>query len=198
MKRLARACLLMSMWSVAAARSEPRDVTVSYLRAAAGALSDGDKVTFTAMFDGSKGLREAVGPVMRNKGYSRFQVIDPQAKAVYDSVYCEQRSSVFDTLVGVSGQKLFYFWGYRTRGENREDAMVVTDVRPVVPLDLVQKATPAAGPLRLRVVLTDLATSNRTVLVNVETGKMYRVLGTGLMIEAEPPPPEGLQTFHGR
>lgn len=200
MKRSTGGWVLAAACAAATAYGASREVTVSFLKAAAGSLAEGERVTFTALYDGSKGMREATGPYMRAKGFSRFQVIDPELKTVFDSVYCEQRSAAFDTLVAVGGQKLIAFSGYRSRGETKEDAVVVTEAEAATTPGSQSGDAPAAarGPMTFRVVLTDLATSNRTVLVNVETGKLYRVFSTGLLIEAEPNDAGRVQVLQGR
>lgn len=168
------------------AGAQDRDTSVPYLRAAIGSLSLRDRVTFTAVYDGQSGLQEATGRYLRGKGYSRFTAIDPTSGQVFNSVYCLQDSKVFSDLIQVRGRQTFTFHGYKDRGESKEDAVVVTQ------LERVGTETPkgadeaAEGPGQtFRVTLTDLSTSNRTVIVNVEPGKPYRLLNSQILIEEE-------------
>jgi hypothetical protein len=186
--RILTGSMLITVATVTCAVAQTRDVTVPYLRAAIGALPDRSRVTVKAKYDAASGLREATGRYLRSKGFSRFSIIDPETGVSFDSVYCEQDSKAFNQLLAVSEDGVFVFSGYRGRGEMKEDALFVTDVRAVL--------TPRqSGPEQsdvpedtYRVIVTDLVSSNRTVLTNVEPGKSYRFFGTEIVLEREPRP----------
>jgi hypothetical protein len=168
--------------------AQVQNTTVPYLRAAIGSLSIGERVTFSATYDGKTGLHEADGRYLKNKGYSRFAVTDAESGAAFKSVYCLQNSKVFAELMAVNGSAAFVFSGYKDRGESKEDAVIVTQIVPIG--DNTQRDARAAAdaPASFRVTLTDLSTSNSTVLVNIATGQTYRVLNTEIRIDQDRQP----------
>jgi hypothetical protein len=184
--RVAAVWALVFVAAVGGARAQTREVTVAFLKAAAGSLTMDARVSFTAIYDSERGLVEAGGRYMINKGYSRFRVVDPQQGAVFDAVYCAQRSKVFEQLLNTSGRQAFVFYGYRSRGEFKEDCVIVTDVKPVKLPEKEAAQAEAATARMFRITLVDGATSNRTVLVNVELGKPYSLLGGTVQVDAEP------------
>lgn len=164
--------------------AQRRDVTVQYLKAALGSIADRDRVSLDAEYSVEAGLTEARGSYLRNKGFSRFTVLDPVSGAEFGSAYCEHDSKVFNELLGVKEKKRFIFAGYKGKGEGREDAIFVTSVTP-----LSEPRQPPAKEKRqtttYRVTMIDHVSSNRTVLVNIELGKRYNVMGTTLVLEDE-------------
>lgn len=180
-------------------RAQTQTTSVPYLRAAIGSLSLRDRVTFTAVFDGQTGLREATGRYLRGKGYSRFTVSDPTSGLAFDAVYCLQNSKVFTDLIQVRGRQTFVFYGYKDRGEEKEDAVVVTQVERVGNETSPGAASTPSGSLKTyRVTLTDLSTSNETVIVNVELGKAYRLLDSQIVVEEESAAAGGVQIIGQR
>jgi hypothetical protein len=167
-----------------------REVSVGYLRAALGSIRDRERVAFEADYLGEQGLREARGAYLRNKGFSRFTIRDAASGAVFDSIYCEHGSSVFKQLLQARSTKRFRFEATKGTGEDRKDAIFVTSAVEVrqAAADTPPPPDPQPLPRSLKVTLTDHATSNRTVLVNIELGKTYNLMGASLRIEAEQAP----------
>lgn len=191
LKRVVLTCLLVSIVAVAPdVRAAPEEVSVAYLRAAITSIDRRERVKVTAKLDTERGLQTADYLWLRNKGYSQFSIVDPQSGARFGSMYVSHDSAAFEDLVGAQGSDAFFtFTGERGRGDRKEPAIFVRDVRPGRSGAVKARGrAQVSGPQTFRVVLTDVATSNRTVLVNVELGKPYNVLGTRLLIEAEPPP----------
>jgi len=164
--------------------AQRRDVTVQYLKAALGSIADRERVSLEAEYSVEDGLTEARGSYLRNKGFSQFTVLDPASGAKFSSAYCEHDSKVFNELLGIKEEKRFIFAGYKGKGERREDAIFVTSVTP-----LSEPPRPSAREksqtTTYRVTMIDHVTSNRTVLVNIELGKRYNVMGTTLVLEDE-------------
>jgi hypothetical protein len=174
--------------SASAVLAQSKTVNVAYLRAAITSIGDRTKIRVTAEFDAASGLNIAERLWLRGKGYSRFTIIDPESGATFEDVYCKHGSKVFETLIKATENTLFTFTGERGRGDMREPALFITDVREEYRARRKEEPVAAQGPRSFRVVMTDLASSNRTVLVNVELGKPYNLFGTQLVIEEEPPP----------
>lgn len=164
------------------------EVTVKYLRAAIGSIPDRSRVNFVGDFSVAAGLKEARGTSMRGKGYSRFAVKDPEApEVVFNSVYCQQDSKAFKALINATGDGRFHFYGNKEQGEDREEAIIVTDAKLVTDEAGETAESPApAGPASYRIVMVDHVSSNKTVLANIELGKAYNVMGTTLTLEPEP------------
>jgi hypothetical protein len=180
------------------ARAQNKETSVPYLRAAISSLSVNDRVTFTAIYDAQAGLQVATGRYLRGKGYSRFVVIDPKSGVFFDSAYCLQESKVFSDLLEVKGRQTFVFYGYKDRGESKEDAVIVTQAERVGPETAPGAKATAELPKRtFRVTLTDLSTSNQTVIVNVEPGKPCRLLNSLILVEEESAP-TGVQSIGGQ
>ena len=184
--------LSMFLAAMCFAQRAGREVSVLYLRAAVGGLDDRDRVTVTGEYVAADGLRETTERFLRGKGFSRFSVRAQGSDVVFTSMYCDQKSRAFETLVDITGVKVCRFIGYRSRGEEREAAIVVTDVKVLHEItEDVGDDDREIGARRFRITMTDNATSNSTVLVNVELGKRYNVLGTTLVIEDETPNDQG-------
>lgn len=182
--------------SAAGVQAQSKTVNVAYLRAAITAIDDRSKVRVTAKFDAASGLQIAERLWLRGKGFSRFKIIDPETGAMFEEMYCKHGSKVFETLIEATEDTIYTFTGERGRGDMRDPAIFVSDVREEFRSRRKQQPVAPKGPRSYRVVMTDLASSNRTVLVNVELGKPYNVFGTQLVIEEEPPPdPNGVSVF---
>lgn len=192
---------------VLVANAATKEVTVGYLQAAASSLTDQTEVTVTAVYPGVASLRDCHGLYLRNDGYSRFTIKDPQSKAVFDSMYVLQTTKAFPVLVKANGQRRMTFRGYKERGEDHDDAIFVTSVEDLGPAgppagpapgtvtgSVTETATsdvgvlpaPTIPPRAYRVTITDNATSNRTVIINIETNRPYTVNGTTVVVEQEP------------
>jgi len=177
--------LLVVLLGAAPAAQAQRAVSVNYLRAALGALADRERISLEAVYVGSQGMDQATETPLRGKGYSRLTLRDPDSGATFDDVYCEHDSRVFNTLLSVQADTLFRFEAYKDDGERRRDAIFLTSATRVR-TPPAETASPArAAPRTFRVTMIDHATSNRTVLVNIELGKPYNLMGATLLIEAE-------------
>lgn len=175
------------------AAAQGRNVSVAYLRAALNSLPDRGSVSFTAEYSGREGLKQASGSYLRNKGFSRFTVRDPETGLTFNSIYCEQGSAVFNELLKVTGTRRFNFQGHKGTGEGREDAIFVTSAEPVrLPRD-ERVEEEEEEEKTYRVTIVDHATSNRTVMVNVELGKEFNLMGATLLIEEEDSDPDGIR-----
>ncbi len=189
--------------AISVAHAQSKEVTVSYLQAAVSSLPEQAEVTLTAVFPGVSNLRDCHGHYLRNDGYSRFSVKDPQSKTTFDSMYVLQTSKVFPVLLNASGARRIRFHGYREYGEDRDDAIFVTsaeDLGPAAPAAAATPGTavvsavtgvevlggPGPAPRTYRVTLVDGATSNRTVIINIQTNRPYTVNGTTVLVEQEP------------
>lgn len=188
--RLFAGVACIAMLTSGALAQAPQTVTVKFLRAAVGSLSEGERITVRAEFSADEGLTEATRIYLRNKGYSRFNVKDPDSDVAFDSMYCHRDSAAFSALIKAEKKGIYDFIGYRGRGQNKEDAFIVESVRFVSD---VKSGDEQARPTSYRLTLVDGATSNRTVLVNVELGKPYNMMGAVLILEEEPPLKKGIQ-----
>lgn len=170
-------------------RAQTKEVTVPYLRAAVGSLDNRDRVVLRAEYNATTGLREVTQIFLRGKGYSRFQVTDPETGLAFDDIYCMQDSKAFGKLLKTTKNTVFLFTGYRGRGERKEPAVIVTDVRAVRTYN--DAANKDAAPLpepptKFQLMITDRVSSNTTIITNVELGKPYSILGSTLVIEEQP------------
>ncbi len=169
------------------AQGQTKEVTVSFLRGAAGSLADRAAVTLEAVYVPEPGLVEAKGRNLKGKGFSRFTVRDPQSQGTFTSVYCSQDSRVFKELVEIEGAKMVRLSGYKDYGEDKEAALFVTGVEVLnSPVKLVNADGASPGGT-FRVIIKDSTSGNRTVVANVVTGKVYKVDNLSLSIEAELP-----------
>ena len=161
---------------------QTKEISVAYLRAAVGTISDRSSVQLNAVFLPDPGLVEATGNYLRGKGYSRFSVKDPQSGVVYTSMYCRQDSQAFRELIN-PGAKTYRMSGYKDSGEQNEPSIFITGV-----LALPEKGGKVGDEKgrTFRVIIRDNASSNRTELANVVMGQAYSVAGITLQIEAEP------------
>jgi hypothetical protein len=174
-------------------KAQVKEVSVPYLKAAIGSIGNRSRVKVKGNYDGALGLAEATGRYLRSKGYSRFSVSDMEGRARFESFYCHQDSKAFKSLIDVSGKVPFILYGYKERGEDGEDAIVVTHVtkirEPAASEEdesgAVEGVAEAETKRTYRITMMDAANSNRTALVNVELGKSYNLLGTVLVIEQE-------------
>jgi len=168
-----------------AAPAQTKDVTVTYLRAAAGSLSDRATVTFDAVYVPGSGMVEASGWTMRGKGVSRFSVRDPLSPAVFTGMYCAQDSKAFKQLVSIESAKVVHFYGYKGDGEGREAGIYVTSVEILEsPVKKVQETGDKPGQT-FRVTVKDKESGTKTVLANVILGKTYTVEGLTVTVDAE-------------
>jgi hypothetical protein len=173
-----------------------KDVSVRYLRAAIGSIRDRAPLSFVAEYSAADGLTEVRHSYLRGKGFSRFTVRDPESGFTFDQVYCQKNAAVFRTLIELQEDTLYRFQGYKEQGEERADAVFVTSIEPVRSREAESlRAAETAGPKTYRLVLTDHITSNRTVLVNIELGKRYNLMGTTVVVEEEPPARPGTQVL---
>ena len=178
-----------------------REVTVAYLRAAIGSIRNGDRLRLSAEYDADYGLLEANERYLRGKGYSRFSIVDPKTGVRFSNMYVDQDTDAFRTLLDLKDDTRVTLYGYKGRGEEKDPAMIVTSVRieadnrkpgekddarsPVAVAGRTPEADATDGKGKYRVIITDLRSTNRTVLVGVELGKDYNVLGTAIRIERE-------------
>lgn len=168
-------------------QGQTKEVTVPYLRGAAGALADRATVTLEAVYKSEPGLVEATGRNLKGKGYSRFTLRDPQSQGTFTSLYCLQDSRVFKELVGIEGTKMVRISGFKDYGEDKEAAIFVTGVEVLdVPVKLVNADGASSGGT-FRIIIKDTTSGNRTVVANVVTGKVYKVDNLSVSIEAETP-----------
>lgn len=173
--------------------AQVKEVSIPYLKAAIGSIDNRGRVKVKGTYDGALGLSEAGGRYLRNKGYSRFSVNDMEGRTSFESFYCHRDSKAFDSLIDVAGSSPFILYGYKERGEDGRDAIFVTNVtripEPEKPgEDETGAEEGAVGEetrKTYRITMMDAASSNRTVLVNVELGKPYNLLGTVLVVEEE-------------
>lgn len=180
---LGRMMAVVTLVAAETALSQEGSVSVGFLRAALGSISDRASVSVLGEYSGADGLVDARGTYLRNKGFSRFTIREPHTGVTFGSVYCAHNSPVFNELLGVKGTERFVFQGVKGRGEHKEDAVFVTSLRvvrgPAAP------ASVETAPQRFTITIIEQATSNRTVMVNVELGKPVNLLGATLMVEEE-------------
>ena len=192
MRRLARILAVAVLFSLLGAITTglAEKVTVKYLIAALGTLQVRDEVTVEGIYAGNLGMEEALRGPLRNKGLTRFAIRDPESGALFDLIYCEVGSAVFNTLIKINDEKPFVFEGRRIQGETRQGSILCTSVRTIRrPLTSVAVSTPAAGganaerPQRFRVIMIDGATSNRTVTADVKLNQRYEIMGNTVIIQ---------------
>ncbi|MBN1557707.1 MAG: hypothetical protein JW951_06135 [Lentisphaerae bacterium] len=185
------------LWIGGEAGAQSSKVSVRYLRAAAGGLRERATVSVEGVYLAEPGLVEARGTYVEGKGYSRFAVKDPVTGVVFDDMYCGQGTSAFDTLLDTLEPKLFEFSGYKDDADRDRPAIFVERVRLIGDPPGADPEEPReTGPATYRIIVTDAATSNRTVLVNVRPGRAYSLLGATLVLEKEAPAPRGV-VVHG-
>jgi hypothetical protein len=184
----------LALWPAGGSAQDDRHLSVSYLRAALGSLEDRTSVSVLGEYVGESGMVEATGYYLRNKGYSRFTIQDPATGVAFGSIYCSHDSSVFNELLTVRGKKRYVFHGYKGTAEGRKDGFFVTSLTAVA-VPAAESPEVAAGPRTFRVTVIDQATSNRTVMVNVELGKPLNLMGSTLIIEAEPYEPDRIRVL---
>lgn len=195
MKPLVRMFLVAGLLlAVTAERSaaQREETTIRYLKAAVSSLPKNSTVTVTGEFMLTPGLREVQDVFLRSKGISRFSIRDPQTGDIFDGMYCAHDSPAFKDLLTARSRRLYRFTAYRDRGESRTEGVFVTRVELVRELrddeDPLPAVTPAEGPGmpgRFRVTLIEQASSNRSVLFNVEPGTAYTLNGFTIVIERE-------------
>jgi hypothetical protein len=192
MRRLTRILAVAVLFSLLGAITTglAEKVTVKYLIAALGTLQVRDEVTVEGIYAGNLGMEEALRGPLRNKGLTRFAIRDPESGALFDLIYCEVGSAVFNTLIKINDEKPFVFEGRRIQGETRQGSILCTSVRTIRrPLTSVAVRTPAAGgaiaerPQRFRVIMIDGATSNRTVTADVKLNQRYEIMGNTVIIQ---------------
>lgn len=168
-----------------ATHAQTKDVTVSFLRAAASSLPDRATVSFDAIFIAQQGMVEPQGWNMRGRRLSRFSVRDPQSPQVFANMYCSQDSKVFKELVGLDTNRMIHVTGYKDSGENNQPSIFVTSVE-VSPVPVGPAPDDTMTSARsLRVVVKDTTSGTKTVLVNVVPGKTYSVDNLVITVELE-------------
>jgi hypothetical protein len=172
--------------------AQKKVLTAAYLRASMGAITDRTSVAIRAEYLVDPGMVEAIGRGLRNKGYSRFSIRDPKTGAVFNSMYCKQESDVFWQLLKSESNTLLMFRGEKSRGEDREDAIIVDRLDRILlaPKEIADRVAGVkpVEPTLLRVTLTDEETGIRTVLPGVERGKPVSIDGITITIEDQPAP----------
>jgi hypothetical protein len=170
-----------------AAEAQKKTVTVGYLRAAMASIRDRTSVTVRGEYVSREGLVGVTGRYMRGQPFSRFSIKDPSSRKTFGSMYCEHDTDAFNTLLETSGRRVFDFHGEKGTGEVGESAIIVRKVELVTDLEAPDEDDkPGDGDGRtLRVTLTETATGNRTVLVNVVKGQVYKVADLTLVVEDE-------------
>lgn len=171
--------------SVQGALAQTREVSIPFLRAAAGSLQDRANFVLEAVYLPDPGLMETKGRNLRGKGFSRFSVQDTRSLASFTSMYCAQDNKAFKELVALQTPKIVRLTGYKDYGENNEAALFVNAVEVIGdPVKLVQESSDKTGGT-FRVTIKEKETGAKTVLANVSPGKFYTVEGLTLMIEPE-------------
>ena len=194
MKRIVLVIAILIAGLVQSGWAQKKVLTAAYLRASVGALDERSSVVVRAEYLGSPGMVAAEGRGLRNKGFSRFSIRDPETGAVFDSMYCKQESDVFWRLLKSKTDALLVFRGEKSRGEDREDAIMVDRLENVLlsPSEVaarVAKEEPVeVKQPQLRVTLVDEETGVRTVLTHIERGTPVRVDGLMIVVEDETPP----------
>jgi len=179
--------------------AQVKEVSIPFLKAAIGSIDNRGRVRVKGKYDAVEGLTETTGRYLRNKGYSRFSVTDLEGRTRFVSFYCHQDSRAFRSLLDTTETTYFIFYGYKERGERGEDAIIVTEVTSIPEPEKsepdnsgVSSPDPQAEKKTYRITMMDMATSNKTVLVNVELGKPCNLLGTVLIVEEEEPRLQGV------
>ena len=165
-------------------------LSAAYLKASIGAIDDRRSVTIRAEYLVDPGMTQAEGWRLRNKGYSRFSIRDPQTGALFESMYCKQESDVFWELLKAEGNKELTFHGEKGSGEDREGAIFVSRIDSVlltpraVARRIANVKEPETTPLRVTIVNEE--TGTRTVLTGVKRGTPVKVEGLAITVEDEP------------
>lgn len=166
--------------------AQTREVSVSYLRAAASSLPDRATVSFDAIFVAEQGMIEPQAWNMKGRGLSRFTVKDPQSAVLFANMYCPQDSRAFKELIKLDSSRPIRITGYKADGENNQPSIYATAVE-VLPLPEVRKGDDKApAPKTLRITLKNANSGTRTILANVVPGKSYTVDDLTLTVETEP------------
>ncbi len=193
-----------AVWLISSAglHAQVRDVSVTFLRAAIDTIEFNARLRLTAEFAGPVTLVQADARYLPSGTFSRFSVVDPGGELVWSHMYVQHDTAAFRTLMSAAPGTVFVFEGYKYRSERRQGAMIVTALRPgevflerdppgPAPPPMVigvgQATPPAPEPLKrtFRITVTDKASGNRTVIVNVEPGTAYDMLGSTLVIDEE-------------
>jgi len=171
--------------------AQKKVLTAAYLRASIGALDERSSVIVRGEYLIDPGMIQSDGRALRNKGYSRFSIRDPQTGIQFSSLYCKQESDVFWALLKADANKLFTFYGEKGRGEQREGAIFVDRLEAVLmtPEEIANRgqedaATSDEKPLRITITKDESGT--RTVLTNVQRGSEVKVEGLTIVVEDEP------------
>lgn len=177
--------LVMAVFGIPGVNAQTKDVSVSFLRAAASSLSDRANVSFDAIYVAKQGMVEPQTWNMKGRGLSRFSVEDPQSHVIFENMYCSQDSRAFKDLVNLDTNKMVHFAGYKDSGENNQASIYVTSVEILaMPVPAASEGG-AANTKSLRVTIKDKMTNTKTVLVNVVPGKTYTSDNLSIMVEAE-------------
>lgn len=166
-------------------------LSAAYLKASVGAINNRSSVTVRAEYLIDPGMVEAEGWQLRNKGFSRFSVRDPNTGVVFESMYCKQESDVFWRLLKAQENVELTFRGEKGSGEDREGAIFVDRVDSILltPHAIAQriaKTDKADEGGALRVSIVNDETGMRTVLTNVKRGTPVKVEGLTITVENEP------------
>ncbi len=194
MNRIVFWLIMLMMTFSHAGWAQKKALTAAYLKASIGAINDRSSVTILGEYLVDPGMVEAKGRGLRNKGFSRFSIRDPQTGISFNSMYCKQESDVFWTLLNTPSNTRFQFHGDKGRGENREGAVFVDRLKGVLlpPRQIaerVAKVEPVVQP-PLRITLTNEETGLRSVLTNVKHGVPVKVENLTILVEDEPLPGE--------
>lgn len=169
--------------------AQKKVITASYLRASIGAIDERSSVTIRGEYLLSPGMVEAAGRGLRNKGFSRFTIRDPQTGAQFDSMYCKQESDVFWQLLKTKENTAFTFHGKKGRGENREGAIFIDRLENVLltPAAIARRvANTEPAPLpQLRITILNKETGLRTLLTNISRGESVMVDDLIITVEDE-------------
>jgi hypothetical protein len=183
-------CVMMTSLLCGPAWGQKKVLSAAYLKASIGAIDDRRSVTIRAEYLVDPGMTQAEGWRLRNKGYSRFSIRDPQTGAVFESMYCKQESDVFWELLNAEGNKELTFHGEKGSGEDREGAIFVSRIDSVLltPTAVARRIANAKEPetTPLRVTIVNEETGTRTVLTGVKRGTPVKVEGLAITVEDEP------------
>ena len=185
-------CVVMtSLLYSRSAWGQKKVLSAAYLKASIGAIDDRRSVSIRAEYLIDPGMAQAEGWRLRNKGYSRFSIRDPQTGALFESMYCRQESDVFWQLLRAEENTVFTFHGDKGSGEDREDAIFVDRVDSVLltPTAIARRIADqdeqeAAPPMRVTIVNEE--TGTRTVLTGIKRGTPVKVEGLTITVDDEP------------
>ena len=177
------------------ASAQGQNHSVQYLVAALGSIPNRAAISVQGAYSTQQGMVEARGSYLRNKGYSRLVITDPETGVQFSNAYCAHDSSVFNELLNVTGTRTFVFHGYKGRGEGREDAFFVTSLTAVAEAKPAPASDEADNARTFRVTIVDNETSVRTVLDGVELGKPFNLPGSILVIERDQKLPDRVRIW---